>query len=166
MEWVIAVVIVFVTLVFLANLLSPDKKLSYTKRKTLLSPAERSFYGVLKKSIPSEIEITCKVRVADVITPIKGMSRSNWQTAFNKISAKHFDYVLCSAKTMEVLAVVELDDKSHNKPSRIKRDEFLVKACEDTQLPLIRFPAKASYTIEEVRTTIIQALESAAEPEK
>ena len=87
------------------------------------------------------------------------MSRSKWQTAFNQISAKHFDYVLCSATSLEVLAVIELDDKSHNKPSRSKRDEFISEACHGADLPLIRFPAKASYTVDGVRKKIIDALE-------
>ena len=166
MELLLAGIVIFVAIsvaVRLFNLQPRENKSYYTKKKTFLSPAERSFYGVLKQSIPGEIEITCKVRVADVLTPIKGMSRSQWQSTFNKISAKHFDYVLCATNTLEVLAAIELDDRSHNTLSRIKRDEFLANACEDAGLPLIRFPAKRSYTIEEIRTTIIQALESTPE---
>jgi uncharacterized protein DUF2726 len=126
----------------------------YVRREYLLTPAERSFYGVLKNAIPSEIDIMCKVRVADVLKPFPGMSRSDWQIAFNKITGKHFDFVLCSADTSEVQVVIELDDKSHNTKSRMKRDEFLVHACADADLPLIRFKAKRSYVPDEITQEI------------
>ena len=168
MELVIIGIALFVLIsiaVHLSKSQPSSKEGYYIKKKTLLTPAERSFYGVLKQAIPEEIEITCKVRIADVLTPKKGMSRSNWQTAFNQISAKHFDYVLCSTTTLEVLAVVELDDKSHNKPSRVKRDELILEACESADLPLIRFPAKAAYTVDGVRNAIIEAIDTPKEYE-
>jgi hypothetical protein len=82
---------------------------SYEKRAPLFSPAERSFFGVLSQAVNDRAVDFEKVRVADVLSPSKGMSRSNWQKAFNRISAKHFDYVICSPDTLSVLAVIELD---------------------------------------------------------
>ncbi|MFM7967716.1 DUF2726 domain-containing protein [Aeromonas sp. A-5] len=36
-----------------------------------------------------------RCRVADVLTPQAGHGKSKWQQHLNKISAKHFDYLLC-----------------------------------------------------------------------
>ncbi len=131
---------------------------TYTQRGALFSVAERSFYGVLEQAISKDYKIFGKVRVADVLTPKSNLNKSNWQTAFNKISAKHFDYVLCKKDTLRVVAVIELDDKSHNSKKAKNRDAFLEDACEGADLKLIRFKAKAGYQIDSVREFIIGSL--------
>jgi hypothetical protein len=72
---------------------------SYQCRDTLFTEAEIRFYQALKKAINDRFLIFGKVRVADVITPDSRLSKGHWQGAFNKISAKHFDFVLCSKWT-------------------------------------------------------------------
>ena len=80
----------------------------YRRRGPLLSPAERSFYGVLKQASKDSFDIHAKVRIADILAPIKGTSKSVWQQSFNRISSKHFDFAVCKPETLEVLAVIEL----------------------------------------------------------
>ena len=60
--------------------------------------------------------------------------RSAWQTAFNKISGKHFDFVLADFGTLAVKVVIELNDKSHRSGKRAVRDEFIRDACADAEL--------------------------------
>jgi len=153
MEWIIVLFIVLVVIsVFLKT--PAGKGYSYRKSARLFTAAERSFLGVLDHAVDGEYRVFGKVRVADVIIPAKGMSRKNWRIAFNKISAKHFDYVLCSKDKLEVIAVIELDDKSHNSKKAIKRDALLENACSSADLKLIRFQAKSSYQINSVREKI------------
>ena len=71
------------------------QEFSYQLRKALFTPSEIKFYRELEQAIGEQFIVFGKVRVADIITPEKGLSKSNWQSAFNKISAKHFDFVLC-----------------------------------------------------------------------
>ncbi|MEM9908730.1 MAG: DUF2726 domain-containing protein [Cyanobacteria bacterium P01_D01_bin.44] len=112
----------------------------------------------LKQATGQDFIVFGKVRVADILTPESGLKRADWQRAFNKISAKHFDYVLCHRDSLKVEAVVELDDKSHQKDKRIQRDRFLEQAVESAGLSLIRIPAKPTYSIEDIRVKINQAL--------
>ncbi|MBK8605035.1 MAG: DUF2726 domain-containing protein [Saprospiraceae bacterium] len=42
-----------------------------------------------------------------------------------RITSKHFDYVLCSKDTLAVVAVIELDDRSHNLRKTYARDVLL-----------------------------------------
>jgi len=163
-EWIIILTVISVIIVVIA-LLSKGavKGHVYQTKGPLFTPAERSFLGVLDSAVSDKYRIFGKVRVADVMSPKKGMDRKNWQIAFNKISAKHFDYVLCCKDTLKVIAAIELDDKSHNKKSSQVRDKFLASACGSANLKLVRFPAKSSYTISEVSETIentINPLES------
>ena len=124
---------------------------AYLSQGHLLSPAERSFMGVLECVISKDYIIVPKVRVADVLRPAKSDTRSDWQRAFNRISAKHFDYIICHALDFRIIAAIELDDVSHKRKNRKARDSFLKSATASADLPLLRFEARSSYTVEEVR---------------
>jgi len=46
------------------------------------------------------------------------------QTLQNKVMSKHVDFVICD-QAMQVLGIIELDDRSHLQQDRIERDEFI-----------------------------------------
>ena len=93
------------------------------------------------------------------------MDRKTWQLAFNKISSKHFDYILCSTDTLAPVAVIELDDKSHTSKNTIKRDRLIERACKSADLKLIRFKVKRNYRVEDVREQIEASLNPLVEIE-
>ena len=156
MEWILILgILIFAILsLFLKKGLSSSNEYPYESINKLFSPAERSFYGVLTQAIGDEIVLLAKVLVADILKPTKGLSRSDWQKAFNRISSKHFDYVLCSKDSLSIIAVIELDDKSHSQHKRIERDLLLDKACESANLKLFRFKAAKSYSTSEIRNIL------------
>ena len=136
----------------------------YKKNQVLFSPAERSFLGVLEQAVGADYRIFGKVRAADVVT-VKSMSdRSAWQRAFNRISAKHFDFVLCSKDDLAIVAAIELDDKSHQQRKRQERDEFILGLCKAVELPLVQVPAQRTYSVQEVRAQVTSALGVRQEP--
>jgi len=159
MEWLLllgaALVVIALVLKNSANGTVENDQSLYQKKKGLLTAAERSFYGVLLKAVSADTVVFSKVRVADILEPIKGLNRSDWQQAFNKIQAKHFDFVLCDNKTLAVKMVVELDDSSHQRQSRTQRDEFLDLACKLAKLDLKRIKAQRAYSIEEVKSQLL-----------
>jgi hypothetical protein len=75
-------VIVAITLLVLANLSQKHKieTKSYLYRKTedLLSPAERSFLGVLHQEVGGNQTIFGKVKVADIVEPRTGLKNTIW----------------------------------------------------------------------------------------
>jgi hypothetical protein len=149
--------LIFLLLKFTNNSNSIEEPL-YTQRDVLFTPAERSFYGVLEQAISNEYKIFGKVRVADILEPNSSLNKSEWQTAFNKISSKHFDYVLCQKDTLQVVCVVELDDKSHGSKKAKARDALLDGACIGSGLKLIRFKAQKTYQSDSVKVKIIGAI--------
>lgn len=161
MEWIIfiAVFIVVSELILLKVASSSPVKQPdlYEQQRAFLTPSERSLYGVLLQAVDSETVVFAKVRVADVLKPAKGSDRSMWQTTFNKISAKHFDFILCDIETLAVKMAVELDDSSHQKKSRVNRDVFLDEACKSAKLNLVRVKAQRAYRIEAVRGQLFGA---------
>ena len=129
---------------------------AYRIKKKFLTPAERSFYGVLCSAVANDYVVFVKVRVADVITPANSKDRSKWQVAFNRINAKHFDFVLCDPKTLSVEHVVDLNDRSHKNAKRKERDDLLRSACASAELAFSEIPARRSYSIDGVRNEIAQ----------
>lgn len=124
----------------------------------LFSPAECSFLGVLEQAVGEDYRIFGKVRVADVVSVKSLSNRSTWQQAFNRISAKHFDFVLCAKDDLAIIAAIELDDKSHQQRKRQERDTFLSGLCQAIFLPCIQIPAQRAYSVHELRAQILSAL--------
>ena len=56
---------------------------------------------------------------------------------FNKIRSKHIDFALADEDT-NIIALIELDDKSHERPDRIERDEFVNAVLKNTGYVLLR----------------------------
>jgi very-short-patch-repair endonuclease len=133
------------------------------RKKPLVSEGELAFLKVLMDAANDEQLVFAKVRVADIVTPARGMNKSEWQKAFNRISSKHVDFLLCRRDSFEVLAAIELDDKSHGRRQTQDRDAFLNQALAGAGMPLIRFRAKAAYDVVTVRHELNVALNPANE---
>ncbi|GGB86459.1 hypothetical protein GCM10011352_10450 [Marinobacterium zhoushanense] len=162
MEWIIPLVVVLFVFVLIAQKRNAGASnqdtgdYRYRQRKTLFTAAERSFLGVLDSIIdPQQHRIFGKVRVADLIEPERShnskRNRSQWQKAFNRISAKHFDFVICKADDLTPVCAIELDDASHKQSKRQQRDELLEKVCGQVGLALVRVPAQRGYQVPEVK---------------
>ncbi|WP_299004105.1 DUF2726 domain-containing protein [uncultured Shewanella sp.] len=157
--------ILFICLITLIIKLSSSPSLQYKQHQALFSPAENTFFKILLSAIQApafneKYLLFGKVRIADVLTPRNNLNRQQWQIAFNKISSKHFDFVLCDKQTLKVIAVIELDDKSHQRKKVQARDKLVNKACASADLPLIRFTAKKGYNINEVTNILHSTLSS------
>lgn len=68
------------------------------------------------------------------IPPVKG---DQWTAAFNKIKAKHVDFVLCDSIQIQPLLAIELDDRSHQRKDRQDRDIFVDKAFRSAGVPIV-----------------------------
>jgi hypothetical protein len=128
----------------------------YIQHGSLLTPAERSFFGVLEQAVGDRFRIMAKVRIADVLKPQEGLDRPTWRSAFNRISAKHFDFLLCRAGDLGFVCAIELNDRSHGKFLRRRRDTLIDSICESARLPLVTFAARRGYSARELRETISQ----------
>jgi hypothetical protein len=124
----------------------------------LLTPAERSLFGVLKQALGSEYLLFAKVRLADIISPDKSLVRARRMAAFNRICAKHADFVLCDPATLRVIGIIELDDRSHSLPDRQQRDCFVDGALKAARIPVLRIAARKFYTPSEVRQQVSDML--------
>lgn len=136
----------------------------YHLRDNFLSPAELSFYGVLRTAINGRAVLCSKVALADIFYVKKGDDASRWRIYTNKIDRKHVDFLLCDPVTMRPLVGIELDDSSHQRPDRQARDTFVDGVFAAARLPLLHIPAKRGYVTAEIEGQIAPYIGVVAAP--
>lgn len=130
-----AVTAAFILLFILLHVFRPKDKYPY-ERRDLLTSNELEFYQILAPIVFRHgWQLLMKMRLADIMAVQKGTEE--YMKYFNKIKAKHTDFVFCDPDTLEILAGLELDDPSHERPERIERDEFVDNAYAAAGIPLI-----------------------------
>lgn len=129
--------------------------IEYTKcyqAKYLLTKNEWHEHNKLRYLANQKGLIICpKVRLLDIIEPRAG--ERNYITLLRKVQSKHVDFVLCD-QNMNIKAVLELDDSSHNRKDRQERDAFVdqiltsvgytvihTRAITETTLDVLNKPA-------------------------
>lgn len=116
--------------------------------RQLLTKREMGEYLKLKQYADARGWLICpKVRLFDLIEPKSGYNRSDRQTLINKVWAKHVDFVLVD-QSMNVIGVLELDDRSHDRPDRMERDQFVRDALEGAGFILIQTRSITPETLE------------------
>jgi len=130
--------------------------LPYESQETLLSDGENRFYQYgLKPALGKKYAIKTKVRLTDVLKVPDHL----WRTEIgHKVQARHVDFVLVKKRTSKIIAVVELDDKSHNQPEQKKRDRYLDDALYSAGIPILRIPIYRRYDPEKLRKLILGTL--------
>lgn len=108
---------------------------------TLMTPREQHFYRALLRHTSRKRWLLCpQVRVADIATlapHIRPRSRTWWQL-FRMASQWHCDVVIVDIRTFAIVGAIELDDASHLKKQRIRRDILLEEVLRQAGIPLLR----------------------------
>ena len=126
-----------------------ETPLPYHLRDDFLSPAERSFYLVLRQAVGDWALICPKVSLGDLFYAKTG-DRGENQAMANRISRKHVDFLLCDLATVQPLLGLELDDRSHQRPERQERDRLVERTFAVAGLPLARLPVQHAYNTAEL----------------
>jgi very-short-patch-repair endonuclease len=122
--------------------------------ENMITNAERSFLGALKMACGDTYVICPKARLGDVVYIHKGTDAKLRQSIQNRINQKHVDFLLLDPKTLAPVLAIELDDKSHQSAAAQSRDLVKDKALKDAGLRMIRFPARATYTLSEIEAAL------------
>lgn len=106
---------------------------------TLLTPREQHFFRALLRHTSRKRWLLCpQVRVADIATlspHIRPRSRTWWQL-FRMASQWHCDVVIVDIHTFAIIGAVELEDASHLKKHRIRRDILLEEVLRQAGIPV------------------------------
>jgi very-short-patch-repair endonuclease len=125
----------------------------YAKKRYFFTVAELKFHELLKGIIGDNYYIFPKVRICDIIEP-----RNKGKYAdFNRIKSKHVDFLICTKDPITSKIIVELDDRSHNAPTRQERDSFVDEIFANSGIPIVHIKVQYEYNKEEVTSRILEA---------
>ncbi len=77
--------------------------------------------------------------------------------ALNAVMAKSVDFVICDVLTLDPVAAIEVDDRSHLLPERRGRDAFVNAVFAEIGLPLVRVKAQRTYSVADLRDRFARA---------
>jgi hypothetical protein len=133
---------------FVSNPLSDDPW--PVAAKNLLTEREQSLYQRLLSLYP-EHKIFVQVALSQLIDVPEGHpERMSIRNQFSQLVA---DFVLCRSN-LSVIAVIELDDRSHERADRRRADARKNKALADADIRLVRIPAGRLPTEDDLRKLV------------
>lgn len=119
-----------------------------------MTDSEVRFFALLQEAMPEHF-IFAQVQLSRLIQATDPQDAAFW---FNRICRMSADYVLVDRDAQTVIAVIELDDWTHDKPERKRADQKKTKAIESAGLPLIRFDGRRMPSATQLRHEIIRQL--------
>ncbi len=135
-----------------------ESKLPYVKKNYLLTKAEKDFFRILEQVIENKYYVFPQIHLSQLL--LVKTERQERLKYRNKITQKSVDFVIVEKNYLNPLLAIELDDSSHNRKDRIKRDNFIEKALKDAGLPLLRIKRKQSYNVHEISSLIYNILDN------
>ena len=122
----------------------------YQKKQFLCSKSEIRLFKYLTQILPRDYYIHCQTSLISLLKP------ADFRSA-RMIWAKRVDYVITD-RDCEILLVIELDDRSHERKDRKKRDKFVNKILKDKH-PLLRITTEQAKNQAFVRRQIERHLD-------
>jgi very-short-patch-repair endonuclease len=108
------------------------------------------FYAKKPLSPPEHI-ILAQVQLSRFLGVKKGHNNLSYLNRINRMSA---DFVVCN-KDSSIVAVIELDDSTHEKADRQAADAKKDKAFEAAEIKIIRWQAKSMPDISTIKSTLL-----------
>ncbi|QOZ84251.1 MULTISPECIES: DUF2726 domain-containing protein [Chromobacterium] len=140
-----------------------SSKTKYTlKRKTLLTKHEEECFHKLRRSLAPDFLVFPQVALSQVIDATGGSYGEN-QSARSKIKQKVADFVVCKID-MSMIAVIELDDRSHNKKK--EDDKIRDNIIQEAGLMAIRLKPNPDQTIIDNLAQALKQAHPRPEPQK
>jgi hypothetical protein len=146
----IALVLIALTL---ARVKTSDRAGTY-KQRALMTDNELEFFGRLVAALPDHY-IFPQVAMSALLEASSSDKRMAHSDRL-RIAQQRIDYVVCN-KRCEVVAVVELDDRTHSRAKDKIRDSRLEQAAVKT----VRFQSRQKPTADAIRAAVLAASTSA-----
>ncbi len=128
---------------------------NYSAKSSLMTKAEGDVFRKIEEAVSERYYVFPQVHLSAILDHrVKGQE---WRYAFSHINGKSVDYVLCDRETLKPTYVIELDDYTHDRKERQKRDREVERILAHAGVPLVRFRDTSKLSIQ----TIIQALMAA-----
>lgn len=118
----------------------------YKPKRYITTLNELKFYNVLME-IAKELDLIvfAQVSLYAILETKELKNKKNQRYYFNRIKSKSIDFVLVDPTNCKIKLCIELDDSTHKRQDRQKRDKFINKLFEDLGINLYRIPVYPIY---------------------
>lgn len=167
MKYLILVILIVGAATFLLAMMkvraSPESEsvgssADYEALRSVLSPAERQFLGVLASLVPRGVGVLVKVRLADVFTPKRDLDATRRQEASQRMRGQSIDFLLVRADDFSPLAGIAFRDDSVRAERKQVREHFVENTFVRNGLPFLTVKAQSDYDAEDLKHRLAAVL--------
>lgn len=127
------------------------------ERRPFLTPRELAMLSAIERVLPAH-RIHAQVAMGALLRTPRGIGRRTTPADRNAFSQKIVDFVVQDREGGAIVALIEVDDHTHNPARDRARDAMTARAGYRT----IRIPGKAKPTLPEVRLALMPLLQPEA----
>lgn len=98
------------------------------RAKSLMTGNEREFCGRLRRALGPRYDVVPQVAMGALIDVALPRTHPQFWPTVERFSRKIVDFVVCERGSMRVVAVVELDDRTHDAERDRQRDALMLEA--------------------------------------
>lgn len=124
-------------------------------RKAICTPNELEFFLRVSEAAP-EYLVLPQVAMGALLSPHPELTGKTWRRARNAFAQKIVDYTICDPKTLDVVVLIELDDRTHDPDKDARRDAMTRQAGYRT----LRFHSKQKPSVAMLRHAIAAAAQA------
>lgn len=129
------------------------------RRVPLMTPAERRVMGYIEQILP-QARIHAQVSMGAIMQPRHGLNAREAMIARSRFASKRFDFLVEHRESGDIVAIIELDDRTHNRRNDAWRDRLTASVGYRT----IRLPARERQTLETVHQHLLAAFSTPKPP--
>lgn len=122
-----------------------------------MTDSEVRFFARLQEALPEHF-IFAQVQLSRLIQATDQADQKFW---FNRICRMSADYVVVHRDAQRILAVIELDDWTHERPDRRRADAKKDKAIQSAGLPMLRFDGRKMPEVMQLRREVLKSMQDA-----
>lgn len=120
------------------------------KAKSPLTPNEVEFYRRLQKALP-EFDVMPQVAMSSLIDTDLAEDHPEYWAQRHRFAQKVVDFVVYRRKPVGVIALIELDDRTHDANKDAMRDAM----TREAGLVTLRFESRSKPSVEEIRRKVL-----------
>ena len=123
-------ILAFIALaVFVVMLMSAKRGIGSlpVRAAPLMTKRERVVCAMIERAVP-HARVHAQVSMGAILRPAAGLDRSRSTSVRNRFSSKRVDFVLEDRASGDIIAIVELDDRTHNRSADRQRDRMTSRA--------------------------------------
>lgn len=124
---IIAMLIISGIIVFMRMKTQRSQNSQDYLKKSLLTDNEKEFFGRLIEALPG-FHVFSQVAMGAILQPAASKTdKRNYYRIRGTFAQKIVDYVVCD-KNMDIIVLIELDDRTHSIKRDVQRDAMLIQA--------------------------------------